>query len=237
MAIYKANEIKVNDITYNAPKLNSHGGNMVALSYNGSKIQMQIPKARLPFGLNSMTTENGEVRKSIDISFGGLEENPALQEFYDFVRALDARHVDETAAKSETLLKKKMSKEVVQELYRPLINDKSEGKWPATMRFKMHTNTEGEFIGSIFSPGREKLTEADITKGSHASLIVECSPMYFVNKNFGQTWKVVQMKLYKKPSLNEYSFRDDEDEDEVDIDDDTAAATTSDDDKFLDDEY
>lgn len=206
-------EIPVSEITYMEPKQNSHGGNMVGLSHNGSKIFLQIPKAKAPFGVNSMTTENDEVRKSLDISFSGLENKPGLQKFYDWVRELDERNQTMAVANSEKWLKKKMSLEVVSELYKPLVNDKSEGKYPATMRFKLHTDSNGDYTGKVFAPDRTPMTIDDITKGSEVSLLVEAQPMWFVNKQFGLTFKVVQVKLYKKASHDEYMFRDDDDDD------------------------
>lgn len=227
MTTLKCNEINVNEIKYNEPKQNQHGGNMVGMSYNNSKITMQIPRARVPFGHNSMTTEKNEIRRSLDISFSGLENNESLQEFYDWVRDLDARNKNMAVQNCEKWLKRKnISLEVVEELYKPLINDKSEGKYPATMRFKLPTNNEGEFTGNIFAPDRTPMTLDDVTKGSDVSLIVEIQPMWFVNKMFGVTFKVVQMKLYKKQALTEYAFRDDDD-DEVSVAQLGAAASSS----------
>lgn len=212
MNTYLASEINVNDIVYNEPKQNQHGGNMVGLSFKGGKVVMQVPKASIPFGVNTMTTENNEVRKSLDISFKGLENNLKLQDFYDFVRGLDERNQEMAVKNSPEWLKKKMSAEVVSELYKPLVNDKSEGKYPATMRFKLPTDNDGNFTGKVFSPTREPMTLDDVTKGSEVSLIVEIQPMWFVNKQFGMTFKVAQIKLYKKASMDEYAFRDDDDD-------------------------
>lgn len=212
MTTYKCNELPVSDITYNAPKQNQHGGNMVGLSYNNYKIVMQIPKASIPFGVNSLTTEKGEERKSLDISFRGMENNKALQEFFEWVKDLDERNKNMAVQNSEVWLKKKMSYEVVSELYKPLVNDKSD-KYPATMRFKVPTNQMGEFTGDVFAPDRTKMTLDDVTKGSEVSLIVEIQPMWFVNKQFGITFRIAQMKLFKKQSLTEYAFRDDDDDD------------------------
>lgn len=213
MAALLCNEIPVSEITYNEPRQNNHGGNMVGLSFKGSKILMQIPKAKVPFGVNSMTTENNEVRKSLDISFSGLENKPALQVFYDWVRDLDERNQEMAVKNSEVWLKKKMSREVVGELYKPLINDKSEGKYPATMRFKLPTNSEGDFTGNVFAPDRTRMTLDDVSKGSEVTLLVEAQPMWFVNKQFGVTFRILQIKLYKKAGLDEYAFRDDDDDD------------------------
>ena len=211
--VFKCNELNIDNLEYNTPKQNQHGGNMVGLSYNGKKIVMQIPKAKLPFGVNTMTTENNEVRKSVDISFNGLENNPRLQEFYDWARDFDSKNKQMAIQNCEPWLKRKtLSNEVVEELYKNLVNDKSEGKYPPTMRFKLPTTSDGDFTGKIFTSDRTPLTEADITKGSEAELIVEVQPMWFVNKLFGVTFKVLQMKLYKKESMSDYAFRDDEDD-------------------------
>lgn len=212
-AIYKANELKTEDITYNEPRLNNHGGLSVALSYNNQKITIQTPKARIPFGLNTLTTDDGSVRKSIDISFAGLEENQALQDLYNFIRELDDRTIDEATKNSEKFFKKKMSREVVQELYKPLINDKSEGKYPATLRMKMMTNDQGHYTGSVFNAvDKTKVTEEMLTKGSHMAAIVSVQNLWVVNKLCGLTLKVEQIKVWPKPSLNEYAFDDSDDE-------------------------
>lgn len=213
MVALKCTEIPIDDIQYNEPKQNQHGGNMVGLSFNGTKMTMQIPKAPVPFGVNTLTTEKNEIRKSIDISFRGLENNPQLQEFYDWARDFDNRNKAMAMKNCEPWLKRKtLSEEVVGELYKCLVNDKSQGKYPPTMRFKLPTNSDGDFTGKVFAPDRTPLTEADITKGSEVSLLVEVQPMWFVNKQFGVTFKVSQIKLFKKESFSDYAFRDDDDD-------------------------
>lgn len=213
MVALKCTEIPVDQIEYNEPKQNQHGGNMVGLSFNNSKITIQIPKAPVPFGVNSLTTDKNEIRKSLDISFRGLENNEQLQALFDWVRDFDSRNKTMAIANCEPWLKRKtLSEEVVGELYKPLVNDKSQGKYPPTMRFKLPTNADGDFTGKVFAPDRTPLTEADITKGSEVSLLVDVQPMWFVNKQFGVTFKVSQIKLFKKESFNDYAFRDDEDD-------------------------
>lgn len=213
MVALKCTEIPIEQIQYNEPKQNQHGGNMVGISFNNSKMTLQIPKAPVPFGVNTLTTEKNEIRKSLDISFRSLENNEQLQAFFDWVRDFDNRNKTMAMKNCESWLKRKtLSEEVVDELYKPLVNDKSQGKYPPTMRFKLPTNADGDFTGKVFAPDRTPMSEADITKGSEVSLLVEVQPMWFVNKQFGVTFKISQIKLFKKESFTDYAFRDDDDD-------------------------
>lgn len=211
MTTKKCSDIPIEEIEYYQPKQNTYGGSMIGVFHNKSKIVMQIPKSKVPFGVNSLTTDKNEVKKSIDISFYGMENNPSQREFRKWIEDLDEKHKETAIARSELWFKKKHSASVITELYKPLLNDKSK-TYPATIRFKIPTDEYGNFTGDVYdSLSKQRISLDDIKKGCYVSLIVEAQPMWFLSKQFGMTFKVQSIKVFQpQVQHSEYAFRDDD---------------------------
>lgn len=75
-------------IIFNEIKQMSYGGGQVLLTYGSEALRLQTPPMMLPFGV---TTYNNKRGKSIvmELSFREASSMPALQDFYDTVRAMD----------------------------------------------------------------------------------------------------------------------------------------------------
>lgn len=210
MALIDFSKINLSDIQFSDPKTNSLGGQSVYVSYQGNKIITQVPKTKCPFGLSSQAFDNSPVKYTLDISLGkGEGKIGAWRQFvYDF-----DKHICETAVeKSELWFKKKKSAGVIEELYKPMVVE-SKKDYPSTQKFKLPFYNN-EFQTIVFDSKKNKVEPSLIEKGCEVTLIAELAGLWFVGKQFGVSWKIVQAKVYPVMKMDQYAFVDEEDENE-----------------------
>ena len=193
---------------------NKAGGNQVALMYNGNRqrIVLQTPKLAAPFGVSEYVPDVGPIKYSLDASFKGMDTDKRLAAFYETVREIDARMIDLAVENSPRWFRKKMSKEVVEELYRPLIKEsKQPEKYAPTIKFKIR-NDPSQSIEAYMN--RERFDMADFQSGSTVKCIVDFAPVWFVNKQFGLTMSLVQLEVVSLPvgKLQGFAFQEESDD-------------------------
>ena len=197
---------------------NKAGGNQVALMYNDNRqrIVLQTPKLAAPFGVSEYIPENniGPIKYSLDASFKGMDSDKRLAAFHDIVSKIDSRMIDLAVENSPVWFGKKMSKEVVEELYRPLIKpSKQPDKYAPTIKFKIRPGKDTGMNLEAFDTNRERFDMADFQSGSTVKCIVDFAPVWFVNKQFGLTMSLVQLEVVSLPvgKLQGFAFQNDSD--------------------------
>jgi len=198
-------------------KINSLGGKVVYLKYNDQKkITMQTPLVSAPFGLSTYTDDKTGVTKySIDMSFKGMDTDPKIKLFHDKMQELDDYVLTLAEQNSKEWLGKKMSKEVVEALYRPVIKQsKDPEKYAPTMKMKITNTSKGDMNVEAYDNNKNKMEMKDLTQGSRIRCLMECSSIWFVNKQFGVSWRLVQVEVHKPDKISGFSFMEDSDEDE-----------------------
>ena len=188
--------LDLNDLVFGQPRVNTMGGQSVPVTMNGEKLRIQLPKCDLPFGLN-----NWNERYSADLSL----KNESIT---NFMTSFDSHMVNVATDNCKQWFNKTLSNETVSELYKPCV--KKSDKYAPIMRYK--------FIPqecSVFDNNRNAVSHKCIVKGCSVVAIAELIGLYFVAKEFGATWKVIQLKVWQPPvsSLKEYAFIDEDDED------------------------
>lgn len=196
---------------------NKKGGKMVTLSVAGQdakrRVVIQTPVVAVPFGVTPyQEATTGEIQSySIDISFRNLDTDPRIADFLDRMRRMDDVLLEEAVKHSKEWFGKAMSKDVVKEFLRKIVKESANGQYPPVMKVKVPL-TNGQPTCQFYDENRQPVGIDYITKGSTVKMILELSPMWFVNKNFGVTWKLVQAAVMSRPRrLDTYAFADDED--------------------------
>jgi len=203
MKIYNTNEIDFNQLDFSKPKQNSMGGQQIFMnipykSQDESKIRIQTPVCGLPFGVNEY-----KGKYSLDLQLQG----ESCTEIKDFFNEFD-KHILETAYENSfSWFKKSMHESVIQELYKR--QTKQNGNYPPMFRAKLPFKHD-EFDGKIYNNKQEEIGLKDITKGCKVQAIIENTGIYFVSKDFGVSWKIIQLKVFPSEKLAGYSFVDDE---------------------------
>tara|TARA_B100001094_G_scaffold220589_1_gene214641 strand:- start:193 stop:939 length:747 start_codon:yes stop_codon:yes gene_type:complete len=206
-------------ITFDSVKQNSMGGKIVYITYNGQKkINMQTPEMNCPFGLSTFHDDkSGTDKYSLDASFKGSDENEKIKIFLDKLSDFDNLLIDTAVKNSKDWLGKKMGKEVVSELYRPMVKlAKDPEKYSPTIKFKIRSGKDEKLQVEAYDSSKNKMDITNLVAGSKVQSIIECASVWFVNKQFGVSWNLVQCKVGKSDKVAGYSFvaEDDDSDDE-----------------------
>jgi hypothetical protein len=211
-------------------KVNKYSGKSVYVSYNEAIMRVQLPKMDLPFGVSKyVNPENGDTKYSLDLSMKGINQN-----VFDNFQEIEDVILDYAEKNSLELFKKKRSKEILKEFYKPFIkfheeNGELSDKYPARFKAKLWTSGndfsvdvyDSEKIDGKYPKIKMTLDNHDevITPGSKCEAIIQCSGLWVVGDSFGISWSVVQLKAYKNSNaLVGYAFEDEEGEEVEDED-------------------
>ena len=207
------------EITNEPVKTNALGGKAVYLKYNDQKkITIQTPLVAAPFGLSTYTDDKTGVTKySIDMSFKGSDADPKIKTLQTKMEEMDNYILELAEKNSKEWLGKKMSKEVVEALYRPTVKQaKDPEKYAPTMKMKITSSTKGEMNVEAYNTKRERVNlKEELTQGSRIRCLMECSSIWFVNKQFGVSWRLVQVEVHKPDKISGFSFMEDSDDDDA----------------------
>lgn len=215
LSLYSA--FDASKLTFAPLEKNKKGGKMVSLfppiGEDGIKkrVVIQTPVVAVPFGVTPyQEATTGEIQSySIDISFRGHETNPEIADFLARMRHLDDVLLDAAVANSKEWFGKTMSKDVVKEFIRKLVKEPTNPQYAPVMKVKVPV-VRGEPVSKFFDENKQPVPIDYITKGSTVKMILELSPsVWFVNKNFGVTWKLSQAKVESRPcNMDAYAFCD-----------------------------
>lgn len=197
---------------------NKKGGKVVPLGVPGAdgskkRIVIQTPVVAVPFGVTPyQEATTGEIQSySIDISFRNLDTDPRIADFLERMKRLDDVLLEAAVKNSKEWFGKSMSKDVIKEFIRKMVKEHATGQYPPVMKVKVPV-INGEPTSHFYDENRQPVPIDFITKGSTLKMILELTPMWFVNKNFGVTWKLLQAAVVSRPRrLDSYAFCDDGD--------------------------
>ena len=205
---FDAREIRFGDVDKN-----KKGGKIVYIGRGAGgkdRIMLQTPAMVMPFGVTPyQDAPNGDIQSySVDVSFRTADVDPKVADFLQRIQALDELLVDTATANSEAWFGKKMSKELVREFYRKLINDKNPA-YPPVLKIKVGVGMNGEPAAEFFDEARKPVSIEYLGKGSTVKMICEVSSVWFVNKTFGATFRLAQAAVVSKPRrLQGYAFQE-----------------------------
>lgn len=210
MKIFNIDDLDCTKFNYSEPKINAMGGQSVYITTDSNeKIIVQTPRCALPFGLNVFEGNQGN-KYSLDLSLRGT--SVPITKFTKFIQRFDDNNVQQALNNSEVWFKKQLDESVIDELYRSTL--KTQKNHAPIMKAKLPTRND-IFLGDIFDQNKNKVDMTCIQKGCSVQAIIECVGMYFVAREFGITWKVIQLKVYPPNRLTGYSFVDEDSDEDV----------------------
>jgi len=206
-------------VCFSKIRKNRMGGKAVYLNgTNNSKIYLQLPYMRAPYGLGSYTDENTKkTTYSLDLSLDPNDPGSAM--VLDKMQALDDLVVNTVAKNSEEWLGKKYNLAVMKEaLYKPIVRP-SKGDYPATIKLKVLVDRDGSFVPEAYNSLRENVSVDSIEKGQKVMTIIDISQIWFIDNKFGVTIRLQQVLLEPSKKLPSFAFQGvaegDEEEEEV----------------------
>lgn len=218
MSVILSKNFSVNSISFSKPAVLKSGAKQAYVNYNGGKLLMQTPpKFALPFGVSAFedkTKPQNAPVYSLDLSFREKDTNAAVKTFYDAMMELDNLMMETAVSKSEEWFGKKKSREVLEELYTPVVKKAKDDKYPPTMKLKL-SQRDGAFDAKFYDEARNEYKDFDIKellpRNSTVTCIIQCAGVWFAGGKFGLTWRAVQVMINSKPQeLPSFGFAEDE---------------------------
>ena len=209
MKVLKFEDIDINHVTFDDPMTTYTGGRSVSVKYEGDKLRMFTPKCYLPFGMSSYQNEMmTQPRLSLELSLRG--QSQYMKEFTTFFDTFDDHVLYVAEKEAGSWFSKDISGEQIKDIFKKTL--KKNKTFPPLLKAKMTTDQNGKYYGDVFDKFKNVTTLDAIKKGVYVQSIVECVGVYFSKKEFGITWKVVQVKVFPPEKLQGYAFCDDEDQ-------------------------
>lgn len=208
LQIINASDFSANDVTFSALRVNKVRGNKtVYLSGpNKSKLNIQFPWMRAPFGLSSYTdAATNRTSYSLDLSFD--KDNDDLMQIQKNLEAFDDVVVKTVAANSKEWLGKQFKEAVLKEaLYKSIIRP-GKDDYPSTMKLKvMVDNKTDKFIPEAYNMRQEEVSVDALEKGMRVIVIAEIASIWFIDNKFGVTTRLQQVLMEPPKKLPKFAF-------------------------------
>tara|TARA_Y100000389_G_scaffold94455_1_gene91098 strand:- start:1764 stop:2486 length:723 start_codon:yes stop_codon:yes gene_type:complete len=199
------NNISPADLEFSQTKVNQMGGQSVYVNTKGSKVRFELPKGRVPFGLSIQSFDDSATKISLDQSLGNPDDKNEMSEWQSWLNEFDQHILSVAHNRSEEWFKKKLSKEILEEFYKPCVSRSKDDKYPPTFKMKIPVRDEKADV-CIYDDKENQVGQELVEKGCHVRTIVELQGVWFVNKMFGVTWKLLQMQVFPVTKFNTFAF-------------------------------
>jgi hypothetical protein len=196
------------------------------------RIYVKTPKMFAPFGASNYNPQNKPELNNkfqVALSFKGADENEEVNDLKKLLRKLDNLVINKCSESRDWMKalsnsKKKISKEVIESQYYPVLKKQDDDKYPPLVNLKALVKWEGGLpnVGTKVYNTKKELIDISfdnytevLPKLSDMKCVFQVASVWFINKKFGLTLKLIQSKIYPKmlESLADFAL-DDEDEEE-----------------------
>jgi hypothetical protein len=163
----------------------------------------------MPFGVSGFTPEVGPTKYNVDLALKGHdEEGSYIKKFYDSLRAIEDKIIDNVVEQSEKIFQKKMTKEELMPMFNSNVKE-SPGREPK-FRVKVDTDHHSMIKAAVYDADKNPI-KTEVSNGLYARnsghTIVELNSVYFLNRKFGCTWKLYQLVVYEPQNLKGFQFQ------------------------------
>jgi hypothetical protein len=193
---------------FNEPDFGEYASRKIVLSKDGKPARFQIPRLYMPFGISGFTPDVGQKKWNIDFSLKGYDEDGGyIQKFYRFLLSLDNAVIDHVHRHSEQIFGAPMSRDAIEASFNSNVKH-TEGREPK-LRIKVDVDNSGLIKPKIFDANEVDITseaEEKLHSRQTGAAIVELNSIYFMNRRFGITWKLQQLKVFEPQRLKGFQF-------------------------------
>ena len=200
------------DVRYTKPRINKSGGKSVGiLNSNTNKQLMLSTPLMLTWGVSEFIDDKSG-RRSYDMALqfpSGDYSNEQTNQFLNSIVEFQSKLKRDAVANSkEWLNKSKMTDEVVDALFHPMLKypkdkntDEIDLTRPPTLKVKLDY-WDDQFSCEIFDLNQRLVFPTSdntnlgpldlIPKGTNVAVVIKCGGLWFANGKFGCTWKLEQ---------------------------------------------
>ena len=193
------------------------------VNYKNQPFEVQTPKMKVAFNMKPNTI--GDTTKySVELSFGGMEDDTAIHKFHDNIHSMDELMIDEGVKNSMAWFKKKtLSRDVAEANYSRMIKtptDKVTGEvltqYPKRLRVKI-PYYNGEFKCDVFDKSGKKLEqslEEILVRGTVVKAILGSPRVWFPSSSYMCQWQVKRMEVEVQEVQKGFAFLPDTDDED-----------------------
>ena len=179
---------------------------------NNSNLVLSTP-LMLTWGINkNVYDDSGRVSYDMSLQIpSGSYANPSTDLFFEKMKELESKFLEDTVKNSyEWMGKRKMSREVVEALFTPMLRypkDKSTGEpdysrgpciklkipyWEGNFNTELYSQDGTPIFNKAIAETNTQPFEMFVPKTSRVACIISCNGFWFAGGKFGVTWKLVQ---------------------------------------------
>ena len=213
--VMKISEFNPALIKFSDVRKNARGGKMVYLNNtDGSKILLKLPQLKAPFGISSFTEDSGKVSSySLPLSCDNAEVAVKFAQ-------LDERICNFVKDYSEELLGKKMSLEVIREMYKSPFKPSTKEGYAPLLNLKVIMDPTTGAIKTEFYDAKGvdvPLEQLEREKGQLMTTLIEIAQIWRTPAGFGVSVRVRQAKVAASNKIPARALIDDDDVEEEEV--------------------
>lgn len=196
-ATFKWQEFEPARLQYGVQPLpNGNNGKRVVVEYVDPKtnskvpVRWQSPRLTIPFGVSRYDDKEGNVKYS-------MPQNLEDAAYRAFLEKLDQCNLDAIFKMQRQWFpdKKPRSREVLSELYIPLVKLAKEDKYPPQTRNKCPFRGN-QILTRFWNEQREQIASTDVPPHSQAVAVLEFMHLWFIGAQCGAMLECNQAKVY-----------------------------------------
>lgn len=210
--IVKTSDFDASQVSFSDLRKNKMGGKVVYISNPmNKKLVLQLPKMRAPFGLSRYDDQNsGKSTFSLDLSLDGRDDlRKKLEGVDDEITKLVSKN-------SKAWLGKQHSLAVVKDvLYKPIVKLPQDDKYAPTIKLKVMTGQDGNFIPEAYDHKGKQIDMNSIEKGQTMRAIVHISQIWIIDNKCGVSMRLEQVMTSPTDKIRGFAFQPDGEDDPV----------------------
>lgn len=183
-------------------------------NFDGSKVRFQLPRCRVPFGIQISSEAGGSDAADANKSRPNLELDVNDPGLVSWGRRVDDVAIEYISINSRELMRKEMRKDFVEQLFRRVIPAVRNAEYNPLLRTKITTTgTYATKIRVVTDPGSPTTmlrhrpgTLDDIQRGDDVVPVVEATKLWFANNSAGIVLSATHILVYKKRSNEDDVF-------------------------------
>lgn len=208
--------LDINKVSFGDIRSNAKGGKSIPIKYNGQSLQIRVPKAMYPMGVNIKENESGTTYQ-MSLTLKGCDayakeragsEAGEFGLLYNFLLDLQEKLLQTATAQSVKWFNKARSRDVLADTMKQFISPSVEkidgawvpsGKYPPSFRMKVPVYDGQVSMDVVGSDGKPIAVDLDnlpliFPKRCEASLVVAPS-VYVSGQGWGVTWRITYARV------------------------------------------
>ena len=238
MSVLLSTEVNADNVVINEPKSGKTSGFKSAkIRYNlegkeGRFFLQTGKKMRIPFGISNNEKFGDGTRWEVQFSFQDEERSPSVQNFHQALDKVNNKVLQTVQENSQEFLGKEYSLEMLMEFFKNSIKQAKDPKYAPTFRVQVPFKGDKPLF-TVYNEKEEEIEWSQVEKGSNCTAVVEATQVWMSSgtKQFGITWRLLQMQVFKTEQIKGFQIRnetqniegdesDDDDDDDEDTDED-----------------